>query len=51
VVVVGHNGGGGDCFGWGSAGVVVGCDEGGGGAPAVTGAEGVPGGSVRVHVR
>jgi hypothetical protein len=47
VAVVCHNGGGGGCFGRGSAGVVVGSDE--GGTPAVTGAEGASEGGACTH--
>jgi hypothetical protein len=47
--VVRHNGGGGNRFGRGSVGVVVGSDE--GGAPAVMGAEGAPGGGACTHAK
>jgi hypothetical protein len=49
VVVVHHNGDEGDRFRRGSTGVVVGSDEGVGGAPAVTGAEAAPRGSAHSH--
>jgi hypothetical protein len=51
MAVVHRNGGGGDCFRRRLTEVVVGSDERGGGAPAVTGVEGAPGGAMRTHTR